>query len=254
MPHPPSSARTSTASPPTIELRATDFEALSTGIGLGEPRRRTPPTPTLIRPHELSSPPAPLSPTAPPSAPAPTAATHHPSPPPPAPSRSSLRRTPRNFILPLGTTLIRGLPHLKNSLLSLLRRKEVNDPPETSPLLISPDFSSPPPFSKDLWQSPPLQDHPTSQPQANHSIAERIGRHIIDYLASAVIFSAMLVGILIAEGTLSWQEIATSLTQIGWPYILLFSYAFLLISYPVTWLIGVPRASQLLWRRKHIDR
>ena len=238
---PPSapSPRADSHSTSTFSLNPHEFEALGAGIGIGEFRKKTLLTP-LTYPHEIPQAQDPKTSTNPETSfQTPSPESHHNLEPSPTPIKSKDKKRTSSWKKHL-KTLRTKLLNLKRSVSSLTRRISAL-PPKTSTTETL----------HDVWQNPPSSTkESSSELEKKRRYGTLLRDHMVDYFSAILIFSATIVGVLMAEGTVSMKDITTALSQIGGVYILIFSYGFLLMMYPLTWILGVPRVSQLIWRKK----
>lgn len=262
------------------------YEALSTGIGLGHIRTRSAPKRPIIHPHEiLDSPdlsrpssfssPAPSSPSSSSSfqvAPenhgtvSPTASSPKP------PSRIHHQRmisAAHQFVSSSAATLASFLGRSGGQQIA----SNTTPPPRSTPPRSSShsprpiqntqgeiwgsSFISPPKARRRaLFSSLTLRQSAGPDESVNTTtfvttLTRWFRAHLIDYLSALVVFTAILAGILIAEGTMTLTDMMTSLQSIGWYYILAFSYGFLIVMYPLLWLFKFRRPSGLLFNNDH---
>ena len=79
--------------------------------------------------------------------------------------------------------------------------------------------------------------------------------HLTDIIGCSLIFVGILYGMisLSLQGSESIENTASvleSFSSMGWGYIVAISYGLLLINYLLNWLLGLPKISDIIWRKK----
>ena len=71
--------------------------------------------------------------------------------------------------------------------------------------------------------------------------------HLFDFIICSIILIFALIAVVFYQGNLSIADMPLTLKKIGWWYIFLFSYSFVMMSYGICWIFGLHSISKMIY-------